>query len=215
MARRSPLTCVPALFALLRQEACRRRLRPSPLRIRPSSPAAGSPRSCSSAGSFVPHTAAVLATPRPASTGRCSASAWPGPDRPPSACSTVTSHTPYVPGPLYLRHRGNFTTHARSPAGVGSRKPFSRARSSASTPATTSRRSPDRRTEPRTLRSSPPPGICAKLTFDWYQPLAPTSPQLERFFSRTCGRGCVVASAQVCDIERVRRTCRIGTRTLS
>ena len=35
------------------------------------------------------------------------------------------------------------------------------------------------------------------------------------FFSRTCGRGCVAAISQVYDIERVRRTYRIGIRTLS
>ena len=39
--------------------------------------------------------------------------------------------------------------------------------------------------------------------------------KISRFFSRTCGRGCVAASPQVYDIERVRRTCRIGIRTLS
>ena len=35
------------------------------------------------------------------------------------------------------------------------------------------------------------------------------------FFSRTCGRDCVAAISQVYDIERVRRTYRIGIRTLS
>ena len=97
---------------------------------------------------------------------------------------TLRVYHRYIPrslrtGPLCLKHPGTLTTHARSSSGVGSRMPFTGARSRASSPATTFRASPDRSTEPRPLGSSPPPGFSARSTWDWYGPLAPSLSHLK------------------------------------